>query len=183
MELLFSAVSTFINGGVQYITMTDGGYGYAQPPTVTFSSPGSGTTATGFAILDGGSVDVVRITNPGSGYTFSPPIKFSAINDIGVGAAATVGIATTGTVGVVTVTSGGTNYGFTPTVTFSNPKHVGAAATAILDSPLVSTGVSVTSAPISTGASSYLFPGGTTGGVFYAPPTVTFSLPTGTGNA
>ena len=179
-----TAVSTFINGGVQYITMTDGGYGYAQPPTVTFSSPGSGTTATGFAILDGGSVDAVRITNPGSGYTFSPAIKFSAINDIGVGAGATVGIATTGTVGVVTVTSGGTNYGFTPTVTFSNPKHVGAAATAVLDSPLVSTGVSVTSAPISTGASSYLFPGGTTGGVFYAtPPTVTFSLPTGTGNA
>ena len=64
------------------------------------------------------------------------------------------------------------------------PKHVGAAATAILDSPLVSTGVSVTSAPISIGASSFLFPGGTTGGVFYATaPTVTFSLPTGTGNA
>ena len=41
-------------------------------------------------------------------------------------------------------------------------------AAAILDSPMVSTGVSVTSAPISIGASAFLFPGGTTGGVFYS---------------
>ena len=48
---------------------------------------------------------------------------------------------------------------------------------------MVSTGVSVTSAPISIGASAFLFPGGTTGGVFYSTaPTVTFSLPTGSGN-
>ena len=42
----------------------------------------------------------------------------------------------------------------------------------------------MTSAPISVGGSSFLFPGGTTGGVFYnTAPTVTFALPTGTGNA
>ena len=76
----------------------------------------------------------------------------------GTGAAATVGLATTGAVGIVTISAGGSGYTTAPTVTFSAPKHVGAAATAILDSPLVSTGVSITSAPISIGASSFLFP-------------------------
>ena len=58
------------------------------------------------------------------------------------------------------------------------------AATATLDSPIVGGGVSVVSATISIGASAFLFPGGTTGGVFYrTAPTVTFALPTGSGNA
>ena len=69
-----------------------------------------------------------------------------------------------------------------PTVTFSTPKHVGAAATAVLATPMVGGGVSIMSAPISVGSSAFLFPGGTTGGVFYrTAPTVTFGQPEGSG--
>lgn len=55
-------------------------------------------------------------------------------------------------------------------------------ATAVINSP-IGVGVSVIRSIISVGSSQFLFPGGTTGGVFYkTAPTVTFSLPTGSGN-
>ena len=82
--------------------------------------------------------------------------------------AATTGISTTGSVKLVTITNGGSGYIGSPSVGISTPKHVGTAATAILAVPSgAGAGVSVTSAPISVGSSAYLFPHGTTGGVFY----------------
>ena len=85
-------------------------------------------------------------------------------------AAATTTIAD-GVVGVATISDGGNGYVFAPTVTFSTPKHVGAeAATAVLATPMVGGGVSIMSAPISIGASAFLFPDNTTGGVFYKTP-------------
>ena len=191
-----TALASIVNGGIRYIRVTNRGGGYASPPTVTISSaPSGGVTGIATAVMIGGinvcnlnanpklqSVQQVQVINAGSGYTSVPGVRF--ISNTGTGAEATVGISTTGGVGIVTVNTAGSGYVTAPTVTITPPKHVGAAATAILDSPLVSTGVSITSAPISTGASSFLFPGGTTGGVFYkTAPTVTFSLPTGTGNA
>ena len=191
-----TAVSGLVNGAIRFIRVTNRGGGYATPPRVAISSaPSGGITGIASAVMIGGinvcnlnsnpslqSVQQVQLLNAGAGYEKAPGVKF--VSSTGTGAAATVGLATTGAVGIVTISAGGSGYTTAPTVTFSAPKHVGASATAILDSPLVSTGVSVTSAPISVGASSFLFPGGTTGGVFYATaPTVTFSLPTGTGNA
>jgi len=191
-----TAITGLVNGAIRYIRVTNRGGGYATPPRVAISSaPSGGITGVATAHMIGGinfcnlnvnsklkSVQQVQLINAGAGYTVVPSVAF--VSSTGTGAAATVGLATTGAVGIVTISAGGSGYTTSPTVTFSTPKHVGAAATAILDSPLVSTGVSVTSAPISIGASSFLFPGGTTGGVFYATaPTVTFSLPTGTGNA
>ena len=191
-----TALASIVNGGIRYIRVTNRGGGYASPPTVTISSaPSGGVTGIATAVMIGGinvcnlnanpklqSVQQVQVINAGSGYTSVPGVRF--ISNTGTGAEATVGISTTGGVGIVTVNTAGSGYVTAPTVTITPPKHVGAAATAVLDSPLVSTGVSVTSALISTGASSFLFPGGTTGGVFYkTAPTVTFSLPTGTGNA
>ena len=191
-----TATTGLVNGAIRFIRVTNRGGGYATPPRVAISSaPSGGITGVATAHMIGGinfcnlnvnsklkSVQQVQLINSGAGYTIAPSVAF--VSSTGTGAAATVGIATTGAVGIVTISAGGSGYTTSPTVTFSTPKHVGAAATAILDSPLVSTGVSVTSAPISIGASSFLFPGGTTGGVFYATaPTVTFSLPTGTGNA
>ena len=58
-------------------TITDGGEHYktALPPTVTFSAPPSGTTATGTATVSAaGLVTGITITNPGSGYTTAPTI-------------------------------------------------------------------------------------------------------------
>ena len=191
-----TAVSGLVNGAIRFIRVTNRGGGYATPPRVAISSaPSGGITGIASAVMIGGinvcnlnsnpslqSVQQVQLLNAGAGYEKAPGVKF--VSSTGTGAAATVGLATTGAVGIVTISAGGSGYTTAPTVTFSAPKHVGASATAILDSPLVSTGVSITSAPISVGASSFLFPGGTTGGVFYATaPTVTFSLPTGTGNA
>ena len=191
-----TALTSIINGGIRFIRVTNRGGGYATPPRVAISAaPSGGVTGVATAVMIGGinvcnlnanpklqSVQQVQVINAGAGYTGNPGVRF--ISDTGTGAEAVVGISTTGGVGIVTVSNAGSGYVTAPTVTFTPPKHVGAAATAILDSPLVSTGVSITSAPISVGASSFLFPGGTTGGVFYkTAPTVTFSLPTGTGNA
>jgi hypothetical protein len=191
-----TATAGITNGAIRFIRLTNRGGGYLAPPRVAISSaPSGGVTGIATAIMIGGinvcnqsanpkaqSVQQVQILNAGSGYTNSPGVRF--VSNSGAGAAATVGISTTGGVGIVTISSGGSGYTTSPTVTISTPKHVGAAATAVLDSPIVGGGVSVTSAPISIGASAFLFPGGTTGGVFYkTAPTVTFALPTGTGNA
>mgnify|MGYP000957260079 CR=1 FL=1 len=191
-----TALTSLVNGAVRYVTMSNRGGGYTSPPIVGFSSaPSGGVTAVGSAIMIGGivycnsninanqkSVQQVDLSNPGAGYTVAPAITFTS--DSGSGAKATAGIGTTGCVGIVTVSASGSGYVISPTVTFSTPKHVGAAATAIIDSPMVGGGVSVTSAVISVGSASYLFPGGTTGGVFYkSAPTVTFSLQSGSSNS
>ena len=191
-----TALTSIVNGAIRFIRVTNRGGGYATPPRVAISSaPSGGVTGIATAVMIGGinvcnlnanpklqSVQQAQIINAGSGYTSVPGVRF--ISNTGTGAAGIVGISTTGGVGIVTVNVAGSGYVTAPTVTFTPPKHVGAAATAILDVPMVSTGVSVTSAPVSIGASSFLFPGGTTGGVFYSTaPTVTFALPTGTGNA
>ncbi len=60
------------------VTITDGGSGYTTAPTVTFTAPTSGTTATGTATIQNGVVISVTITDPGSGYTAAPTVTFSA---------------------------------------------------------------------------------------------------------
>ena len=178
-----TAISGLVNGGIRSITLTNQGAFYPTAPTVAISSaPSSGITGVATVIMDRDAISKIYQTNSGAGYISAPLIEF--ISSTGLGAKATVGIATTGGVGVTTITAGGGGYILTPTVTFSTPKHVGAAATATLDSPIVGGGVSVVSATVSVGSSAFLFLGGTTGGVFYKEaPTVIFALPTGTGNA
>lgn len=60
------------------VQITSGGSGYTSAPTVTFSAPSSGTTASGTATIQNGSVVAVSITAPGSGYTAAPTVTFSA---------------------------------------------------------------------------------------------------------
>jgi hypothetical protein len=187
------AVAGIVDGAVRYVNVTNRGSGYTSAPKVAISSaPTGGIHATGIATMIGGIIDCpgtkslkvqgVQLTNAGAGYTVAPKVVFNGGG--GSGAIATVGLSQTGAVGVITVSSGGSGYTSPPIVTISAPKHVGASAIAIIDSPVVAAGVSVVSATVSVGASAYLFPGGTTGGVFYkTAPTVTFALPTGSGNA
>lgn len=186
------AVTGVVNGAVRYVRMINRGTGYTSIPRVSMSSaPAGGINAVGIASMISGLVDcigikssriqAVQLANAGAGYTLSPGVVF--VGGGGFGAIATTGISTIGGIGIVTVTTGGSGYTTAPTVTITPPKHVGAAATAIIDSPVVGGGVSVISAVVSVGSSAYLFPGGTTGGVFYkTAPTVTFALPTGTSN-
>ena len=56
-------------GAVGIVTITSGGSGYTTTPTVVFSGPGSGTTATGEAVMVGGTISAVRLSNAGAGYT------------------------------------------------------------------------------------------------------------------
>ena len=191
-----SAATRIDNGAVQTIEVTNRGERYTSSPRVAITSaPSGGFTAVGIAtLLDGlvncdgteigSKVQGVQIINPGYGYEYTdaPGILFFGGGTDAVGAAATVGIASTGSVGIVTISTGGSGYSTPPTVTFGTPKHVGAAATAVLYSPMSGIGVSIVSAPISDGDAKFMFPGGTTGGRFYKPgfpPTVTFGLPTG----
>jgi hypothetical protein len=72
------AAATSINTA---ITITAAGAGYVSAPTVTFSAPGSGTTATGVAVLgtglNAGKVVGITVTNRGSGYTNAPTITLA----------------------------------------------------------------------------------------------------------
>ena len=123
-----TAVTTFRNGGIQFIDLINPGSGYRATPTVAISSaPAGGITASAVAITTSKiglttsfAVESIRITDPGAGYLEPPFITFAGGG--GTGIAVTVGIATTGTVGIVTITEGGAGYyGTTPTITFSAP--------------------------------------------------------------
>jgi|TARA_R110000851_G_scaffold170517_5_gene316851 lambda family phage minor tail protein L len=69
-----------VGGQVASIAIENHGYGYTSVPTVTFSAPSSGTTATATATLSADMISTITITNPGSGYTSIPTITFSGGN-------------------------------------------------------------------------------------------------------
>ncbi|MES2475625.1 MAG: autotransporter-associated beta strand repeat-containing protein [Verrucomicrobiota bacterium] len=54
--------------GASSIAVPSGGSGYIGAPVVKFSG-GTGSGATGYAILSGGVVTSIAVTNPGTGYT------------------------------------------------------------------------------------------------------------------
>ncbi len=62
---------------VAFVTLQTGGSGYSSSPTVTFSAPPSGVTATGTATVSGGVITGINITNPGSGYVTAPSITIT----------------------------------------------------------------------------------------------------------
>ena len=72
-------------GAVGIVTITSGGSGYTTTPTVVFSGPGSGTTATGEAVMVGGTISAVRLSNAGAGYTAGQNVTVT------IGAATTIG--------------------------------------------------------------------------------------------
>ena len=189
-----ASVNGICPGALTGIKVTNIGAGYDSVPTVAISSaPSGGIDAKAVAILTndfvgcdgtkGGTILQVQLTNPGCGYTDIPTITISG----GGGDHATaevVGIETVGGIKNISITSGGNGYVGAPTVGISTPTHVGAAATATIGIPIsAGAGASVIDTHISVGVATYLFPGGTTGGVFFkSAPTVTFSTPTGGGN-
>lgn len=69
------------NGGVDDITITDGGSGYNPliPPIITFSAPPDGGVApTGTAVVNAsGIVTGINITDPGSGYLTPPTVTIA----------------------------------------------------------------------------------------------------------
>ena len=91
LKVSFADYSNYDDNSVASATVTAGGSGYSSAPTVTFSAPTSGITATGTATVSGGAVTAVTITNAGNGYTSAPTISFSGGG--GSGAAATAVLA------------------------------------------------------------------------------------------
>lgn len=119
------------NGTVTGVVITNSGFGYTTAPVITFSAPGgTGTTATGTAVIDSqGRVTSVNITNAGSGYTTDPTVSFTAA-PVGGTTATGLGTYSGQSVGAVQVTALGSNYFAPPTVTFSTPQRTGVRATA-----------------------------------------------------
>ena len=134
-----------IDGGIQFISLSNRGKGFTFAPRVAISSAPSGGL-TGIAtskLLSGVAVEgnisdskksvvqFIDLVNPGFGYTSNPTVQ--VIGD-GTGVAATSKIEN-GVVGIVTITSGGSGYTTSPTITFTAQNGistVSAAATAIV---------------------------------------------------
>jgi hypothetical protein len=171
------AITSIVNGGIRYITVTNRGSGYTSTPRVAISSaPPGGITATGIATMITGLVDCVGIksarvqgvelVNPGSGYTTAPNIVF--IGGGGSGAAATTVIGD-GVVGIITITNGGSGYISSPNIIFSSP-GIGTTATgyavvgasgSITQIRILDAGIGYTSIPTITVESPYTFGSGT----------------------
>ena len=152
-------------GPVISVTMTNGGSGYTEPPTVIFGTGGD-TDAKGVAVGPG-MVTGVTINNVGAGYTSAPTVTFSTpAGTGGVTATGTAAPSAAGTITDVTITNPGSGYTGTPTVTITG----GGATTA-------ATGVVVVQRHVSSVTI-------TNGGVGYRTrPPVTFTGGSGNGAA
>jgi hypothetical protein len=64
-----------VNQEVSEVIITDGGSGYTEAPTVTFSNSG-GLGARAIAVIEQGKVSEVKILEGGSGYTEVPTVAF-----------------------------------------------------------------------------------------------------------
>ena len=151
-----SAITTLVNGGIRFFTVTNRGSGYINSPRVAISSaPGGGVTGIGSATLIGGivvctdsanpatkSVQSIEVINPGMGHTIVPKVL---IFGDGSGATATSTIGD-GIVGVITVTNAGGGYINSPSIVFTGISSVSAAATAVVSSAGSITQIRITNA-------------------------------------
>jgi hypothetical protein len=158
-----TAITTIVNGGIRFFTVTNRGGGYTHAPRVAISSaPSGGVAGIGSATMIGGivvcaenvnpvarSVQSVEVINSGAGYTVAPKVLF--FGD-GVGASATTTIGD-GVVGIITITNGGGGYVDIPTITFTGISTVSAAATAIVSAAGTITQIRITNAGLGYTAS------------------------------
>lgn len=152
-----SAVSSVVNGGVRFVTVTNRGGGYTSTPLVGFSSaPSGGKTASAVVEMISGivvcnnnvnpqskSIQRVNIVNAGYGYTVTPGVRFIGGGGKGATATATLG---DGIVGIITVTNSGKGYASPPQITFTGISSVSAAATAVVSAAGSITAIYITNA-------------------------------------
>ena len=151
-----SAITTVVNGGIRFFTVTNRGSGYINSPRVAISSaPFGGVTGIGSATLIGGivvctdsanpatkSVQSIEVINPGMGYTIAPKVLLFG-DGSGATATSTIG---DGIVGVITVTNAGGGYINSPSIVFTGISSVSAAATAVVSSAGSITQIRITNA-------------------------------------
>jgi hypothetical protein len=74
---LVGAIGTCIvssNGSISSVDITNGGFGYLNPPNITFESPtGIGTKAISTSTIENGVLVNINLENSGSGYTSTNP--------------------------------------------------------------------------------------------------------------
>ena len=152
-----TATASIVNGGIRFITITNRGGGYINPPTVGISSaPAGGKTATAVAEMIGGivvcndnvnpqakSVQRVLLTNTGYGYSTTPGVRFIGGGGSGAAATATIG---DGIVGIITVTNSGSGYITPPSITFTGISTISSAATAVVSTAGSITAIYITNA-------------------------------------
>ncbi len=132
------------------ITNASSQAGYTVAPTVTFSAPASGTTATGTAVMANGVITAVTITNAGSGYTSAPTITFTG------GGATTAATATAFLTSNLVLNGGTFNFNGTNVANTTTTQAIGTVTLGGGNSMIVST-------TGSGGASTLLFGGYTRG--------------------
>ncbi len=109
-----------VSNKVQGVLITNAGFGYTVPPSISFiGGGGSGTTAT-VEIADG-IVGIVSVTNGGSGYA-TPPVVSIASPGIGTTASAISQISSAGSVTSITITDAGVGYTTIPQVSIESPE-------------------------------------------------------------
>ncbi|MGY6156612.1 hypothetical protein [Paraburkholderia graminis] len=157
-----TATATIASGAVTAVTLAAGpwstantalgqfgttlaGAGYTAVPTVTFSAPASGVTATGTAVvclMPGGYYTVcgINITAAGSGYTVAPTVTISAPTTVGQ----VVGFS---------ITNPGSAYNAAPSIVLNGGGFVTQASVAcdicgvVTSTTIVDSGAAFTSAP------------------------------------
>jgi len=80
-----TATATIGDGIVGIITVTNGGSGYVNPPTITFTGISTVSAAATAVVSTAGTITAIYITNAGLGYTQTPSITIQnpALNSTG----------------------------------------------------------------------------------------------------
>ena len=81
---------------VRGVNIISGGFGYADPPTITISG-GGGTGATATATITEGAVVAITLTNSGRGYTSTPTLTITGGGGEGAQAEAVIARGASGT--------------------------------------------------------------------------------------
>jgi FtsP/CotA-like multicopper oxidase with cupredoxin domain len=150
-------------GGVDFLTLQNGGAGYLIEPIVKISKPDdnvNGVQATAVATMDAsGVVNGITIVDPGSGYYGAPTVDIVDGN-----APATTPATVKATIGItsIDVTNAGSAYAAAPVVTITDAADVGVVpnpdhgASAIAN---VAVGGAVTAITVTSPGAGYITPG------------------------
>ena len=118
---------------VEKILITNAGYGYTEPPTITFTG-GGGTGAAATCSINTTSKGVIKfvVTDGGIGFGTAPTVTISGGGGTGAVGLASIGINNTqgfNEVKNIFVTSTGSSYTSEPTVTISDPETLSGVGT------------------------------------------------------
>jgi len=116
------ATTTVSNSSVDSVTIINSGFGYTEPPTITFDNPFTAVTATGISSITAGIVTTITITNPGFGYTTPPSITIDNA-PVSRNAVFTFNVTNSG-ISTITIFDSGQNYVNSPTFSISAPADI-----------------------------------------------------------